>query len=61
LVLCHSTELKYFGENHIIDMQDYKSSLIGASGSRKFKAFSYLPQLSKESVQAKIMYIVDKG
>jgi len=43
------------------EMQDYKSSLSDAAGSRKFETFSYLPPLSKESTRAQIQYIVDHG
>ncbi len=43
------------------DVQDYKSSLSDAAGSRKFETFSYLPPLSKESTRAQIQYIVDHG
>ena len=43
------------------DVQDYNSSLSDAAQSRRFETFSYLPQLSKESIRAQIQYIVDKG
>ena len=42
------------------DMQDYNSSLSDAAQSRRFETFSYLPQLSTESIRAQIQSIVDK-
>ena len=42
-------------------VQDYNSSLSNAAESRRFETFSYLPQLSDESIRAQIQYIVDKG
>ena len=42
------------------EMQDYQSSLTDEA-SRKFETFSYLPELSRESLVKQVEYIVSKG
>ncbi len=42
------------------EMQDYQSSLTDEA-SRKFETFSYLPELSRESLIKQVEYIVSRG
>ena len=42
------------------EMQDYQSSLTDEA-SRRFETFSYLPELSRESLIKQVEYIVSQG